>query len=497
MDIVTCSEQQHTASSDSQHRKRKRNHKGVDDALSPVVIDNLPDDVLIAILSRMSRKEAARTSVLSRKWRYLWLFTSGTLELDDKSIYSSGTLEFVNYKDKLNKIDIKRRKFIAYVNRILELHQGLGLDGLIIRFAHLRVRSLSGRRPSYIDNWIYFAMQKEVKMFELNFSMSNGYHPYYEFPNVDMLLSRSNDVKFGFGSLKSLRLVGVDIKDEVVQYFLASCPYLEQLCIRGSYVTKNLKVVDPLPNLKVLEISDCRFIYSLEVSVVNLVSCTYEGRGIILPFKEIPNLSELTLGGDCAQSFIYEPYKHSSYSFQIQLVKLALNIQWERFSRDGLNGRPELPRLYSLKRLELNVKSSVGRSLHFFTSLIKASPLLNEFRIKNYECYSGSLLDQALGSFKAHQLSLSVKMSGYIGCSTDKTFVLRLLKIAPSLETVTIDTESEYYEQKPWDCATRCKEMDPCMCSLQETGPRTRIEAKKRAEQLKTSFPSKTMLVIM
>ncbi|GAB2284568.1 hypothetical protein Dimus_019023 [Dionaea muscipula] len=35
-------------------------------------ISELPDEVLFSILSRLSLQEAARTTVLSRRWRYVW-----------------------------------------------------------------------------------------------------------------------------------------------------------------------------------------------------------------------------------------------------------------------------------------------------------------------------------------------------------------------------------------------------------------------------------------
>ncbi|GAB4846319.1 hypothetical protein Ancab_025325 [Ancistrocladus abbreviatus] len=35
-------------------------------------ISDLPDDVLISIISHLTLQEAARTSVLSRRWKYVW-----------------------------------------------------------------------------------------------------------------------------------------------------------------------------------------------------------------------------------------------------------------------------------------------------------------------------------------------------------------------------------------------------------------------------------------
>jgi hypothetical protein len=49
------------------------------------VISSLPDDISSHILSFLPTKEAASTSVLSKKWRYLFAFVPN-LDLDD-SVY--------------------------------------------------------------------------------------------------------------------------------------------------------------------------------------------------------------------------------------------------------------------------------------------------------------------------------------------------------------------------------------------------------------------------
>lgn len=45
-------------------------------------IDRLPDDILITILSLLTVEEAAATSILSRRWRYLWMHTTGCWSFD-------------------------------------------------------------------------------------------------------------------------------------------------------------------------------------------------------------------------------------------------------------------------------------------------------------------------------------------------------------------------------------------------------------------------------
>ncbi|EYU21352.1 hypothetical protein MIMGU_mgv1a026387mg [Erythranthe guttata] len=378
-------------------------------AAATVKIGDLPEDMLIHILSRMSLKDAVRTSVLSRRWRYLWMYTSGKLEFDDRY---DRDITLLDDADERSGIVIKRKKFKTWVKHILKLHRGQRVDSLVIRFTNLRLRYLS----SDIDSWIYFAVKKEVKVFELNLSVEDGFHCGYKFPNIEKLLSRSRELKVKspvFGSLRSLRLVDVDIDDEVVKYLLASCTCVEHLCIRASNATKNLEVVDPLANLKELEISDCCNLESLEISAKNLVSCTYQGKEISSPFKKTPNLTELTLGGEFCHSFIFEPNKHSSYS--AQLVKLVLNLKtlvgggaFSLFlvslclscislsyksltlscpnafcqTSERTNVPCDLPQLDSLKRLELNTVTKIGESFLFFLSLIKASPNLHELKIK-------------------------------------------------------------------------------------------------------------------
>ncbi|GFP86898.1 putative F-box/LRR-repeat protein at5g02700 [Phtheirospermum japonicum] len=334
-------------------------------------IDNLSDDMLVAVLSRLSLKQAARTSVLSCRWRYLWTSAFSTLEFKDGDIATG-------------KILMKRVKFKSWVNCVLKAYQAQPvnlIDSLIIRFFNIcpQLTLISTRRRRALDSWIHFAMQKElVQRFELDLTPRDS---CYIFPNVDKLSSQIR-------CLRSLRLVSVSIKDEAVYHILALCSLLEHLCINSSSRMRNLRVVDPLPNLKALEIIECYHIRSLEISCANLVSLTFHGKTNVLKLLEIPNLRELNLGKDLGDSLIFEPNQHSSYS--VQIVKLVLDHRILRLGRANIGANPNLPRLCSLKRFELQVYSFVGRSLLFFTSLIKASPQLHEFRIQIIDPMEGA-----------------------------------------------------------------------------------------------------------
>ncbi|KAL7099844.1 hypothetical protein ACP275_09G111700 [Erythranthe tilingii] len=500
-------------------RKRKPKHERTDDAFrvkrrhktaAANVFDKLPDDILIAILSHMSLKDAVRASVLSHRWRNLWKFTSRALVFSDRDT-PTGT-----------RMDIL--KFQALLRRHLELNQSTGVDSLVIRFSNRSKYTTSGT----IDDWIFLAMQKDLKNLELDFSVRPRFRYRYKFPDAcEMVFEHPTETwlcgfptrprtlkELGvFASLRTVKLVDISIKDEVVHHFL-SCACIEQLCIRGSRSTKNLRVVDPLPNLKQLEISNCRKIRSLVISAKNLVSCTYQGRRTIsFPFN--PNLTELTLDGPLCESFIYEPENHSSYSFQ--LTDLVLKLPISSFERTI--APTDSPRLYALTSLELNIVSEVDRTLLFLLSLIKSSPHLQQLKIKiDYLVSFPPIFKRMIrnmmafpevdsieeNEFKLEKLKV-VEIVGYCGSASEEKLLLNLLKIAPSIETVFIYTDCDYYARDypeeddlviftyrlRQDGLHRMKKND-----RNKIRPLSRFDAIKHANKLRSSFPSETRLVI-
>ncbi|AES66879.1 putative F-box domain-containing protein [Medicago truncatula] len=76
--------------------KRQNSIKGQD------LISNLPDHIIGYILFFLPTKEAVRTSVLSKKWIYLWKFIT-KLDFDDTKHFS------------LNKI--RKKGFVDFVDR--------------------------------------------------------------------------------------------------------------------------------------------------------------------------------------------------------------------------------------------------------------------------------------------------------------------------------------------------------------------------------------------
>ncbi|KAL3501278.1 hypothetical protein ACH5RR_035727 [Cinchona calisaya] len=135
------------------------------------VTSKIPDEILIDILSRLSMKEAARTSVVSHRWENLGKFYGGCLDFDDLG----------NSKMLLYECTGKR---------------------------DVRVE----RRSTTIDSWIRFAAAKRVRRLELDlsslFSSENvkELEEIYSFP-MDQLLSGELNLKL----LTSLRLTAINV----------------------------------------------------------------------------------------------------------------------------------------------------------------------------------------------------------------------------------------------------------------------------------------------
>ncbi|GFP99613.1 hypothetical protein PHJA_002105400 [Phtheirospermum japonicum] len=218
----------------------------------------------------------------------------------------------------------------------------------------------------------------------------------------------------------------------------------------------------------------------------------------VLKLLEIPNLRELNLGDDFGDSLIFEPNQHSSYSVQIE--KLVLDHRILTRGRANIAVNPDLPRLCSLKRLELKVYSLVSRSLLFFTPLIKASPQLHEFRIELIyivECWDKMQTEMipypALTAAETvtfnHKSLKVIEMAGYVGCSSEQELLLQLFKIAASLERVVIDTKSNYYDDTHIPALLSLKEYFEGNGSSLEIGATTRIESKERAHHMLSTLP--------
>ncbi|CAH9140335.1 unnamed protein product [Cuscuta epithymum] len=101
----------------------------------------LPDCLVIHILSFLGLEKAAITSVLGKRWRYLWA------ELPNLDFYFWGSSN-----DGTKKIS----DFVAWVHKTLATRNAKYLERLTVRFPYLECFS------SDVDSWLEFASKNEA-----------------------------------------------------------------------------------------------------------------------------------------------------------------------------------------------------------------------------------------------------------------------------------------------------------------------------------------------
>ncbi|XP_059648657.1 F-box/FBD/LRR-repeat protein At1g13570-like isoform X2 [Cornus florida] len=245
-------------------------------------ISNLPSNLIETILMLLPLRDAVRTSVLSKKWRYNWVKLP-QLVFDDTLIKNSDwDWPFVRY---LNEIELSpERRLIKVIYHVLLLH-----NGPILKFT---LSTSQIERCSEIDLFIVFLSRNGVEEFTFGISKCQC----YVLPLSFFSCSRLRHLKLshcefdpprtfnGFSRLVSLEFNRVDIRESVLGSLVSSCPLLEQLTLNGSY--SHFEFEDPFdfeyieirdaPNLKFLSISaifgSVRFKNTPRLAVVSITS---------------------------------------------------------------------------------------------------------------------------------------------------------------------------------------------------------------------------------
>lgn len=261
-------------------------------------------------------KEATGTSALSRRWKNLPTITFMAMRSLELVWNASGTAG--------------KRDFVEWVDGILALRRSttasVTLDDLTIRY------DLNQSFHKHIDGWVSFACEKGAKRLELDFTGSiekRGILVPYGFPEVEKIstMLKPSGSPTSFYSLKELCLIDVNVSGEVLEHLLANSPFLERLFVERSQSLVRLKVGSPSSslNLKCLGICLCYELMSLKISAPNLVSFTYDE--CLLPFENVPILSEVSLGQRGPFYLIDHPITNQLFGHISQLRKLKLDME--------------------------------------------------------------------------------------------------------------------------------------------------------------------------
>ncbi|KAL4273420.1 hypothetical protein GQ457_13G021330 [Hibiscus cannabinus] len=182
-------------------------------------ISRLPDDIVVFILSRLPTKVAARTSLLSRRWRWVWT-SLPRLDFDSSNVLraiknrSFGSLSISEF------IDSEKVRFVSLVNRVVESYPLPAIDEFNVSF------DLNRSHKHDIDKWVKFLFEKKAKRIGLDFSRAIDLHlPDYLYTLSPLSLGLPSCIP-----LTSLVLKSIKVGEKVLHNLISNSPFLEHLC---------------------------------------------------------------------------------------------------------------------------------------------------------------------------------------------------------------------------------------------------------------------------
>ncbi|GMY36939.1 F-box protein At4g22280-like isoform X1 [Fagus crenata] len=227
---------------------------------------NLPDVVLQHILSFLGTKEAVRTSVLSKKWQYVWVSIPNL-----NFIQGAGTI-------------YDRALFMNLVERALVLRKSLSIQKLSLSCNVLC-------DACRINSWVFGAVRHKVQVLDLclflneeSFVLPRSLFTCESIKvlNLQMCYNLRLPSSIFFPSLKIFTLKHVIFPDDQsTQQLFSGCPVLEELTLDDCY-WENIKAISiSAPMLKSLVIYDFLDVKShcqVIIFGMSLKSFVYEGR---------------------------------------------------------------------------------------------------------------------------------------------------------------------------------------------------------------------------
>ncbi|XP_035841936.1 F-box/FBD/LRR-repeat protein At1g13570 isoform X2 [Helianthus annuus] len=220
-------------------------------------ISTLPQPILEAILCHLSTKEAARTSILSREWRYKWT-TIPKLELSHSVWCESASNQTSGIASSRRNRNM-RCKSCYDMQHILLLRQGpihelsfyipeddcLGLDPIMLHLSRNHpVKKLT------LSNWDCYSSYK----------LPTSLFSFHHLTDLDINCLDINCLDLdhpqifnGFGSLKTLCLRFVGISSKTLLCLLSNCPSLKTLTLLVGYADDKCTVNELFECLPMIE----------------------------------------------------------------------------------------------------------------------------------------------------------------------------------------------------------------------------------------------------
>ncbi|KAJ0881155.1 putative F-box domain, FBD domain, F-box-like domain superfamily protein [Helianthus annuus] len=342
--------------------------------LSSATISTLPQTIIENILCFLPIQEAARTSILSREWRYKWT-TIPKLE------FGSSTLSKGKNKEKLpsdiasaRKNMDERCKLFNAIHQVLLMRQGPIHDFTFNPFGTYHCFELD-------QIILHLSRNHTVKKLTLAF----GHTFSYKLPLCAFSLHHLRDLHLrsvvidhqpifsGFGSLRSLCLYNVKISKKALLHLLSNCPSLKRFSM-GYINSKDCTINELFECLPVIE----HLTFSRNYFYLRLVLDSIRG--------ELP-MSLIHLKYFCYNKMDFAD--HRLFTFLVVLIKCSPNLEKIVLEIDDCIGDDEEiccgilekysdVRLEHLQELEIHYFSNLKHEMEFVKLIMASSPKLKK-----------------------------------------------------------------------------------------------------------------------
>ncbi|KAI3912742.1 hypothetical protein MKW92_035153 [Papaver armeniacum] len=427
-------------------------------------ISNLPDDVLVRILSLVPTIEAVTTSFLAKRWKSLWILLP---ELD---------LDYARFSTRLTGVswDDQKRRFIDFVEHVLSLHELKPLQKLRLKFDIADFGNCSSKASIVVR----LAMESNCLRIDLDLSSQTAsiWVPEYDemhtlppciFPHPSVSQLKLTGCKFvssfyrSFISVNIVTLTSVVLQKDSVYDLVSKCPCLEELHLLHCKIPSSfIEINAPESNLKCLELNCCHGNKGLEfeyasISIPTLLKLKYVGDFISAGYLSICNSENLI---EANIRIFYSP--HYDYKLVCNLLKSLLNVKSLTLSPSHLEvlntnggGINLLSPLYNLKHLSVNLKQADKEFLGLIC-LLRSSPCLETLSV---DCHPYFETDDEMlsGVYNAdeevvRQLHLlpslmKVEIKEFQGLKVEMEFVKHILQISVCLKEMVIHIHGRYY----------------------------------------------------
>ncbi|KAM0867035.1 hypothetical protein ACQ4PT_042253 [Festuca glaucescens] len=412
-------------------------------------LEDLPQDVLCTIVSKLPAKEISRAGVLSSNWRYICGICFYKLCFTGAAGCSRDSFERDQYCQHM-------QKFINYVNVVVQNCHAKLVEEFYVKF------EFDTMLLDHLNNWVNFAVSSRAKsiavylcpiikrrtdvdryLFPFHLLNSESNMSHLQCIQLSFVSFRPPSEFRGFPSLRKLDLEFVDITIKDLDVVLSNCGNLKWLSLVRCFLNCELKLDHLFSSLLHLTVVRCRTT-RVELRVMKLVTFEYDGGLVPIVLRQDSKLDNAHINFDKAN---FQDAITALLNGIPSMQNLTLHITWQRLETQfPLNNTGKFSHL---RVLQLLMGVSLEDIDKFPFSILRTAPFIEKLEIHFVGGDNSWFVKKGSGRKHLEQCEYnylkSMYMTGYKGAIGQLEFLLHIVENAPALEVLTVDMSQWLY----------------------------------------------------